>query len=147
MTSAIEHMQAALALLVRQRTDLDRQIKVIERSIYELEQVSDSTPSPPERGKRTVAEVVGALAREQEIVTQAQIMQTLRQEGNTAQATSVSSILSRMVSQGLLRKGPDRATYRRATDLSPEDIERAADGLVASTRQTIDGGLRGITTG
>ena len=95
MTSAIEHMQAALALLVRQRTDLDRQIKVIERSIYELEQVSDSTPSPPERGKRTVAEVVGALAREQEIVTQAQIMQTLRQEGNTAQATSQFGAASR----------------------------------------------------
>ena len=118
MTSAIEHMQAALAVLISQRSDLDRQIKVIERSIYELERLSDNTSPPPERGKRTVAEVVGALAREQDVVTQTQIMEALRREGNTSQAASVSSIVSRMVSQGLLIKGPYRATYRSPTKLS-----------------------------
>ena len=115
MTSAMDHLKSALDDLMGQRMEVDRQIEVIKRTMAELQgTLGMSWPLAPDIPTRTVpsvADTVLALSSAGNVFTMNEIMDALDHVGNPAQKTSVASIVSRMVSQGLIGKGPQRGTF------------------------------------
>ena len=129
MTTASSYLHQALDALLAERAEIDRKIETVKRTIGEVEgngtmmigpfgptgpvaggyYIPSSSPAPQ---PKSVGDIVLAMAEEYEVFTMDEIMEALAEKGNNAQRTSVSSIVSRMVSNGELQKGPQRGTFR-----------------------------------
>lgn len=75
----------------------------------------------------SVHEVVLSLVQQKGETTFREIMDSLRRAGNASKSESVSSVLSRMVAQGIIGKGPRRSSYVRV--ISPRDEWNAKETL------------------
>jgi hypothetical protein len=73
----------------------------------------DADPLAEVRAVPTVSGVVLELIQDRGEINLAEIMDALKNAGNVATQESVSSILSRMVSAGLVGKGTHRGTWVR----------------------------------
>jgi hypothetical protein len=140
MADAADYLNQALSALRRQRADLDRQIRVIERTVNELSspvvQVFDSDSGTGEdagsvrvlrQPPRAVREIALEIAHRGEVFSLEDVVQAVREEGNDAQYASVSSILSRLKGEGILQRGPRRGTYVTVTTSVQSSIDDLDD--------------------
>ena len=139
MTEAVEYLTKALELLREQRDDIDRQIKVLERTVAELtgklvhvtghdngSGAESSTTIRPVRAVRPVRDIAIDVAKRGGVFTLEDVLKAVRDEGNDAQYASVSSILSRLRGEEVLVRGPRRGTYLLAPE-KPKEPEAVTD--------------------
>lgn len=120
MSNTAEQLRETLFELLTQRERLNHEIEVLQRAIDALEGPPSTMvePSPTPYQVPSVQSVVLDLIRRRaergiEEINLAEVMDALKNASNTSTQESVSSILSRMVSSGLIGKGPHRGTWLR----------------------------------
>ncbi|MGD0881595.1 MAG: hypothetical protein ABSB09_08515 [Acidimicrobiales bacterium] len=144
MTTATEHLETAIQALMDERAEIDRQIEVLKRTLNELGGGTPSSPAWTRSGtgatgpvvipsvsmpRQSVSDIVLKLLNERAVASLAEIMEALSLAGNNSQQDSVSSILSRMVSNELIGKGPQRGTFVRIPQVaSGEQMEDILSG-------------------
>lgn len=124
-----EHLKLALEALVKQRDTINNKIDVVANALKAVEadeiiEIEVSTHRAP-----SVPDVVLDLLRERDEIDLQNVLYRLEMVGNAATHESVSSTLSRMVSNGLIDKGPRRGTWKRKSQV-------ISGGQVADLRLT-----------
>jgi hypothetical protein len=144
MDSASDYVQAAIDRLKADRADLtasiDEQIATLQAALRTMPtmpvelnptpNVVDTNPigrvdnpetMPAVPGGRSIKAVALDLAANTDVFSLQQVIATCHTEGNMALPPSISSVISRMVSDGLLAKGPRRGTYMKPMVVDPMD--------------------------
>lgn len=155
MDTALDHLRAALSAMSTTRDQLaadlrnaENQITIVQRTIDEL---SDESPrsnaaASPYEGP-SIRDIAREIASAGHTFSLADVVDASRAAGNESKYASISSILSRMVNEGELRKGAKRGSFALAANAeSPEapendkDPAEAGSSLVAVPHQKEGGG-------
>ena len=110
-------MRATRADLATELAEADRQIAIVERTVSELAGDGGSTAATaPAYDLPSVRDTVREIAKTGEVFTLPQVIDAVKATGNDAKYGSVSSILSRMVNEGELRKVAKRGSFVATSD-------------------------------
>ena len=140
MASATQHLQAAIDELTSQRQQLAASISLIDTEIESFRQsiarlggiraaaLTGASASSVAASGRSVRETILDTARREGRFNVADITKILRQQGNPALPTSVSSIVARLRADGVLLKGDHRGEYIfvPGTAVEPANTDQSA---------------------
>src|SRR5262245_35284832 len=133
MTSALDHIYRARRELITDRERIDREIAVLDDVIRrlggEVHAAVDASEAP------SVKDIALEVARAGNMFTLQDVVEAARQQGSPAKYESISSVLSRLGKENVLRRGPRRGTYMLATrsDALDEPIEPVDTDAPAET--------------
>jgi hypothetical protein len=118
MSVAVEYLVKARQELLDERARVEREIRVLEEVIDRLRVEQPATASTnavpatvPVSKARSVKEIALEVASRGDLFSLTEVVEAAKREGSPAKYESISSVVSRLSSEGVLERGPRRGTY------------------------------------
>lgn len=152
MNTALSYLEKARTELLAERAGIDREIAVLDEVIGRL-QKTPSSPGPQvitdvadlPSAARSIKDITLDIASRGEVFALSEVVEAAKLEGSPAKYESISSVVSRLGSEGVLNRGPRRGTYvlrkHESPDLSGDSATQTDTSVTADGPSTEGGGV------